>query len=165
MREVFEQYGKCILEAVVCITLLGIIFTGVTDEHGNRGLYAIIGSQIDAKGMDYKAYTDFREVYRVESEKDPPFIYFEGSRLEVGEHILSNYIKAVDYSGKVLEIRIQSILNPNGVEKIGAYHPETGKIHLSEAGVYVVRVLTFDDGNRSTEVSISIPINQKKRWL
>lgn len=165
MREVFEQYGKCILEGVVCITLMGMIFTGVTDGHGNKGLYAIIGSQIDAKGVDYKVYTDLRETYRVESEKEPPRIFFEGSRLEVGEHILSNYIKAVDYEGKELSIKVQSILDPDGVEQIDVYHSETGKIHLSEAGVYVVRVLAFDEGNRSTEVSISIPINQKKRWI
>lgn len=165
MREIFEQYGKCVLEGLICITLLSIVFVGVTDECGNRGIYAIVGAQIDTKSIDYRIYKDMRETFKEESEKSPPCVCFNGSRLEIGSHVLNDYIKALDYEGKELSLTIQSIKDSSDVEWIESYCSDTGIIYFSRPGVYRICVCAIDEGNRLTEVVIQVPVNQKKRCI
>ena len=66
MREVFEYYGRFLLEGIVLAALLGMIFGGMKDENGNQGLFAILGAKIKMETVDYRNYTDFKVVYKGE---------------------------------------------------------------------------------------------------
>lgn len=165
MREVLECYGKFALDSMVVLALMTLLFVSMTDENGNKGLYSIIGAQIEFDDVDYRGYTDFKETYKNESEKSPPSILFEGHRLEVGVHVLSNYIKAVDDAGNGLAVKVKSILAPDNVEVLETYNPDTGEIYMSQTGVYTITVIAIDDRNKFTEAMIQIPINQRKRSI
>lgn len=164
MREVFEYYGRFLLEGVVLAALFGMIFGGMKDENGNQGLFVILGDQIEMETVDYRNYTDFKVVYKRESEEAPPYIYYEGEGLEIGRHVLFDYIKAIDSEGQNISVVINSIKGANEVELIEEYNPNTGEISLSKPGVYVISVSAKDKSNKRTEAIIRIPMNQKKRY-
>lgn len=161
MKLVIEQYGKFILEAIVIIALMSIIFSSLTDNEGNKGIFAVTGAQIKIDGVDYSAYTDFRGVYKMESEKEKPKISFESGRLTIGTYALSNYIKAVDYAGNTLRLKVISIKAPDGREIVESYNQNTTEVSLLQAGVYTVTLLAVDDGNNTTKTIIQIPINNQ----
>lgn len=165
MREVFEYYGRFLIEGIVLATLLGMIFGGMKDENGNQGLCAIVGAQIEMDPEDYRSYTDFKDVYKRESEKAPPHIYYEGEGLEIGRHVLFDYIKATDSEGQDISVVINSIKGPDEVELIEEYNPYTGEISFSKPGVYAISVSAKDKSNKRTEAIIQIPMNQKKRCI
>lgn len=161
MREVIEHYGKFILESMVAIALMTIIFISLTDSGGNKGIYAITGAQLDISDQNYHTYTDFKGTYKTESEKAAPKISFESGRLVVGVHALSNYIKAVDYAGNTLALKVISIKAPDGTEIIETYNPATTNINMSQSGIYTVTLSALDDINKSQKVTIQIPINRE----
>lgn len=165
MRVLLEYYGKFVLESMVVIALVTLIFAAMTDDEGNQGIYAITGAQMKIDSIDYHTYTDFKGTYKKESEKVPPRIYFEGNRLEVGIHVLSDYIKAVDDAGNFLPIKILSIKAPDKTEMLGVYNQSTGEINLFQTGVYTVMVVATSDNNKSTKAKIQIPINHRKRFI
>lgn len=165
MREVFEYYGRFLLEGIGLAALLSMIWGGMKYESGNQGLCAIVGAQIEMEMVDYRSYTDFKTVYKRESEKAPPHIYFEGEGLEIGSHVLFNYIKALDSEGQNIGVVINSIKGPNEVELIEGYNPYTGEITFSKPGVYVISVYAKDRSNKRTEAIIKIPMNQRKRSI
>ena len=47
MHEVIKVYGKTILQAVILAGLVWLIFKGVTDESGNKGIVEIVSAQMD----------------------------------------------------------------------------------------------------------------------
>lgn len=161
MREVVEHYGRFILDGMVVIALIAIIFINLTDSEGNKGIFAITGAQLAISDQNYHTYTDFKGTYKIESEKTAPTIYFECDRLEVGVHALSNYIKAVDYVGNNLAIKVISIKAPDGTEVIGEYNHLTTEINMVQSGVYTVTVSVLNDSNRTTNATIQIPMNRK----
>lgn len=165
MREVFEYYGKFIIEGIVVIALLSLVFVGITDREGNRGIYHMTGAKMDLLNIDYRNYADFKECYKAESEKAAPSIYYVGENLETGRHVLAEYIKAVDWAERNLSIRVISIQAPDDTETIGDYNPLTGEITFSQAGVYVVHVVAKDESNKFAEAKIRIPVNYRKREI
>lgn len=161
MQEVIEHYGKFILDAMVLLLLMMLIFLEIEDESGNKGILAIIGAQINNESVNYSLYTDFKETYKKESERTAPSISCEGVSLKVGEYKLSDYIKAEDYSGQSLAVKLVSITNPDGEDVMDIYRPDTTEIFFSQAGIYTIRVSARDDGNRVTEASFEILVNEK----
>lgn len=159
MKQVIEQYGKFILSSIIVFAVLYVIFEGLMDNEGNRGIFAVIGAQIKVDNVNYNTYVDFQNVYKAESEKEAPQIRFENIRLITGIHALSNYIKAVDYAGNPLAIKVLSVCAPDGTNLLASYNNNTTEFLMSQVGIYTAKVLAVDDGNRTTEVMIQIPIN------
>ena len=160
MRLVIEHYGKFMLESIVVTALMILIFTGVTDAKGNRGIFTVTGEHISVENIDYHTYTDFKGTYKSESEKDAPKISFSSGRLSLGVHCLSSYIKAVDYGGNLLSITVLSIKAPDGSEVVDTYNQNTTEITFSQEGVYVLTIMAQDEGNRLTKTMIQIPVNR-----
>lgn len=161
MEQIVSVYGKFILEAIAIICLAGFLFWNISDDDGNIGMMEIIGGNLPEINEEYDSYTDFKEVYREESKKDAPKISFIASVVDTGRIKLSQIIKAVDYSGNEIKPVVISIKNMENVELIEDYNPETTEIELTSAGVYSVFVKATDDGNRTTECMIKIPVNNK----
>lgn len=159
MKLVIEHYGRFILDGIVVVAVMMIVFLWLTDSEGNKGIFAVTGAQINIDATDYTAYTDFKGVYKTESEKKHPRISFTGGRITIGTHTLSNYIKAVDDAGQNLAIKVSSILAPDGTEVVGTYNQNTTEITFSQSGIYTLTVSVLDEGNRMTKTNIKIPVN------
>lgn len=159
MRLVIEHYGKFVLEGIVVTALLVLIFTDLTDAIDKKGILAVTGEHISIDSMNYHAYTDFKESYKTECEKEAPKISFTSGRLFLGKHILSNYIQAKDNEGKNLKINVLSIKAPDGVEVIDSYHHDTTEIIFSQTGIYILTISALDEGNRLTMTKIQVPVN------
>jgi len=159
MKLVIEHYGKFLLEGLVVVALMALIFTGLTDENGNKGIFAVTGAQIQVEAVDYQSYSDFKNTYKAESEKENPKITSACQRLAAGAHTLSSYITAEDNAGQPLDIRVSSIKSPDGVEILDTYNADTSEILLTEPGEYLVTVSAVDGSNRMTKVAVRLPVN------
>ena len=89
-------------------------------------------------------------------------IFLIAGAIDIGKIKLSQIIKAVDYSGREIKLVVMSIKNMQNEELIENYNLETMEIDLTNAGVYSVLVKATDDGNRTTECQIKIPVNNKQ---
>lgn len=47
MHEVIKVYGKTILQAVILVGVMWLVFRGVTDENGNKGIVEIVSGHMD----------------------------------------------------------------------------------------------------------------------
>ena len=162
MEQIGSLYGKFILEGIVVVCLAGFLFWNISDTDGNAGILEIIGSNLPKIDEKYDSYTDFKEVYKEESNKDAPKIFLIAGAVDIGKIKLSQIIKAVDYSGREIKLAVMSIKNMQNEELIENYNLETMEIDLTNAGVYSVLVKATDDGNRTTECQIKIPVNNKQ---
>lgn len=161
MKQIGSMYGKFILEGIAVISLIGFLFWNMSDNDGNVGVLEIIGGKLPAVNEEYDSYTDFKAVYKEESNKDAPKISLITGAVNVGKINLSHVIKAVDYSGNEIKLAVMSIKNMENEELIENCNTETTEIELRNAGVYSVLVKATDDGNRTTECRIKIPVNNK----
>ncbi|MBR5566165.1 MAG: hypothetical protein IKW08_08400 [Roseburia sp.] len=162
MEQIGSLYGKFILEGIVVVCLAGFLFCNISDTDGNAGMLEMIGSNLPKIDEKYDSYTDFKEVYKEESNKDAPKIFLIAGAVDIGKIKLSQIIKAVDYSGSEIKLEVMSIKNMQNEELIENYNLETMEIDLTNAGVYSVLVKATDDGNRTTECQIKIPVNNKQ---
>lgn len=162
MEQIGSVYGKFILEGIAVICLIVFLFWGISDSDGNVGILEMIGGNLPEINEEYDSYTDFKEGYAEESNKDAPKITFAAGAVDTGKIKLSQIIKAVDYSGNEIKLVIMSIKNMENVELIENCNLETTEIDLTNAGVYSVLVKATDDGNRTTECRIKIPVNNKE---
>lgn len=160
MKQVVTAYGRFLLEGMVFVLLVTMVFTGIEDNEGNKGVLAMIGSQLELENTDYHAYTDFRETYQTESKKAAPVIIYSGRHLKIGKSKLTDYISAVDYAGNEIHITIKEIKDSNGLELIDSYNIATSEMIFKESGIYTVTVCATDDICQSSECRIQIPVNR-----
>ena len=64
MHEVIKVYGKTILQAVILVGVMWLVFRGVTDENGNKGiveisdqLFILDKAYIRYKSQNYVSFT------------------------------------------------------------------------------------------------------------
>lgn len=159
MKQVMESYGVFVLEALVVSLLLVLLFTQITDKAGNKGVLKIIGAGLETEGADYGSYTDF-DVYQAESAKSAPIITYDTpAALKTGSNRLADYIKATDYAGGELPIKVISVQNPAGAD-VTVECDEDTVINLTEPGIYKLTVSAVDDGNRLSTCEIKIAVNK-----
>lgn len=152
MKQVLKIYGKFMLEGIAlsCVVYLWI--------YGS--FFENIGAQLTVETMEYGSYTDFREIYLRESQKEVPQINYITGNITVGAHALAELIEAHDYAERELEIKIHSIINPKGEEQLNHYDEESENINFTMPGVYTIKVSAVDDGNRKSVCLIKIPVNK-----
>lgn len=159
MKQVITAYGKFLLEGMVFTLLMAGVFCGDWDESGKKGILAAIGERLAIEGPLHSGYTDFRDVYRTESEKKAPQITYIGGRLQTGINRLYDAVKAVDYEGKELQVRITSVKSPEGTELLDVYNQETSEVKLEQPGIYTIEVCAADDIYKVSRCMIRIPVN------
>ena len=111
MEQIGSMYGKFILEGVAVVCLAVFLFWNISDSDGSIGILQMIGSNLPKVDEEYDSYTDFKEVYKEESNKDAPKISFDAGAVDTGKIKLSQIIKAIDYSGNEMKLVIVSIKN------------------------------------------------------
>lgn len=148
------------MEGIVLVLLVTFVFTGIEDGYGNKGIFAIAGAGIDTESQRHDTYQDFSKIFKEESKKAAPQIYYKGGSLYTGTNRFSDCIGSADYTGQEIPFQVTEILSPSGADLLADYHPDTTEIHLSDAGVYTVCIRSIDDGKRVTQCRIKIPVNK-----
>ena len=157
MEQVIREYGQFLLSAITVILVISL-FVGMKDNAGNTGIFKVVGSQIEIIDIDYKKYTDFRNIYQIESGKDEPIIRYVSGHLKTGIVKLGEHIKATDYANRNLKLRITEIIGPDGENLLEQYDESTTELGMYHSGVYTVKVNALDDCNRLSECVIKIPV-------
>lgn len=162
MEQVVRNYGSALLNILAVGLLMLYLFSTVTDEAGNQGILNIIGANIQTEEINYQDYTDFT-VYAEESVKEAPSIIYDASAtMSVGINKITDYIKAADYAGNEISVKVDSIQNPYQVELINTYNPDTAEVELSQPGIYIMEVSAVDDIHKKSVCRIRIPVNKGK---
>lgn len=158
MKEIMKQHGGFLTAALVTLGVLTIIFSAVTDSDGNRGIVKIIAAHMNTDGTDYNAYVDYG-AYQTEIAIDAPVIEYQGSgSLAPGTVNVADYVKAHDYNGQELAVKLLKFCDKDGNELTDQMDQASGTITFSSAGMYSFTVKAVDSGNRKTTVVIHVPV-------
>ena len=155
MKEIMKEHGGLLVTVAVTICILTIIFSAVTDSDGNRGIVKIIAAHMNTDGTDYNAYADYG-AYQTEIAK---VIEYHGSgSLAPGTVNVADYVKAHDYNGQELAVKLLKFCDKDGNELTDQMDQASGTITFSSAGKYSFTVKAVDSGNRKTTVVIHVPV-------
>ena len=61
MHEVINVYGKTILQAIILVGVMWLVFRGVTDENGNKGIVEIVSGHMDRQTENPADFETFYE--------------------------------------------------------------------------------------------------------
>ena len=56
MHEVIKVYGKTILQAIILVGVMWLVFRGVTDENGNKGIVEIVSGHMAVSYTHLRAH-------------------------------------------------------------------------------------------------------------
>lgn len=162
MEKIMDEYGRFALDLLAMGLLLAYLFGTVTDAEGHRGILEIMGAQITVWNTDYTAYQDYH-TYEAEAQKENPVIeYIATEPMALGENRAADYIAASAWDGAELPFLIIRVEDWRGteVDLNGVYNEADNSLNFSNPGIYKVRVLASDAGNRKTECDIRIPVSR-----
>ena len=155
MEKIMDEYGRFALDLLAMGLLLAYLFGTVTDAEGHRGILKIMGAQIAVWDTDYTAYQDY-DVYEAEAQKDKPVIeYIADKPMTLGDNRVADYIAELPF----LIIRVEDWRGTE-VDLNGVYNEADNSLNFLNPGIYKVRVVASDAGNRKTECDISIPVSR-----
>lgn len=162
MEKIMDEYGRFALDLLAMGLLLAYLFGTVTDAEGHRGILEIMGAQITVWNTDYTAYQDYH-TYEAEAQKENPVIeYIATEPMALGENRAADYIAASAWDGAELPFLIIRVEDWRGteVDLNGVYNEADNSLNFSNPGIYNVRVVASDTGNRKTECDIRIPVSR-----
>ena len=159
MEQVIKAYGAFMLEGVVAVLLMFMVFLGIADKAGNRGIFAITGARLEIENSNHKNYIDFKEAYLRESQKALPEIIYSDLHMQIGTNKLADYIQAFDETGTELPIKVLSILSMDGSEMIAEYNYDSTEIYFASPGIYTVKVSAVAANKKSTICTIRVPVS------
>lgn len=162
MEKIMDEYGRFALDLLAMGLLLAYLFGTVTDAEGHRGILEIMGAQITVWNTDYTAYQDYH-TYEAEAQKENPVIeYIATEPMALGENRAADYIAASAWDGAELPFLIIRVEDWRGteVDLNGVYNEADNSLNFSNPGIYKVRVVASDTGNRKTECDIRIPVSR-----
>lgn len=158
MEQIIHIYGKALLAILITGILIGWIFFGMEDDSGNRGIFQIAGARVETGIADPKDYAEFDNFLTEGSYEKPVISYIAAGSLHTGQQDLRNSIRAVDYAGNQLQIKILNCKNPADV-LLESCNGES-VYFFSEPGIYTVEVMAMDEGRRKTACQIKIPVQR-----
>ena len=162
MEKIMDEYGRFALDLLAMCLLLAYLFGTVTDAEGHRGILEIMGAQIAVWNTDYTAYQDF-DTLETEAQKDKPVIeYIAYKPMTLGDNRAADYIAASAWDGAELPFLIIRVEDWRGteVDLNGVYNEADNSLNFLSPGIYKVRVIAKDSGNRKTECDIRIPVSR-----
>lgn len=158
MEQIVRIYGKFLLNAMVVVLLIGMILTGFMDDAGNRGIFHMIGAYLAAAEIEEAIPEDFK-VYQQEGLKEPPVIFLEKmGTLHTGVHVMSEYVKAVDYNQRELSIQLLGCYDSEERE-LEFCNMETSEVYFENSGIYTIEVGAADAENRRSICCIKLAVN------
>lgn len=159
MEQIIQTYGKVFLSAVSVTLLAVLLLTTISDEAGNRGIFRILGGYLEAE-MKVSAKPEEFQTMETENQKSAPEISMvQSGMFSVGTIKCTEFLKAVDYQGKELPVKLLKLENPAGEEMEEQSQWENGRMEIKEPGIYTLTVQAMDEDNRKTVSVIRIPVN------
>lgn len=159
MEQIIRTYGVFLLETVAILFMLILLFYGITDEGGNRGVLRMIGHYLEGEQEEIPAGHDFA-VFQEEGGKASPQIVCElGQALDVGMYRMDTYIKAIDSSGREIPIKITNVFNEQG-DDVTLNETNNMEVFFNKAGIYTIWVTAMDESNKISRSQVRIPVNE-----
>lgn len=156
MEQIIRQYGKFLFEAAVLAALAWLLFSGLMDAQGNRGVLAIAGAGLAEE--DVVLQREDIMCYERECEKSAPTIsYVADGILYTGEYAVEEILYASDNTGSPVAVRIESVSSPRG--SVQTYTAGIENITFGECGVYTLCASAVDASNRKAVYRFTIPVN------
>ena len=84
--------------------------------------------------------------------------YYGSGSLAPGTVNVADYVKAHDYNGQELAVKLLKFCDKDGNELTDQMDQASGTITFSSAGMYSFTVKAVDSGNRKTTVVIHVPV-------
>lgn len=173
MREVMKRYGSFIFAGIVIMIMLILVFSGVQDGEGNRGVLAIFAAHMDTEGKTYDTYGDY-DAYNAEGMKDfPQITYQDAGHLPVGTVAFLDQVTVTDHSGRVLGyagstvdeterslgyFKIVKFQDGAGNDLYANVNADTGELTFPAPGIYEVTLRAQDDGCRNSIAAIRVAV-------
>lgn len=159
MEQIIRQYGRFLLEAAVFAVLMWLLFAGITDEEGNRGILRILGAEVEIE-EEIPERVDV-SCYEQECEVSAPVIsYTAEGILYTGEYQVAEILSAVDSTGNPLTVRVKSVSHPRG--GVQTYTADVESIVFQERGIYTLCAMAVDASNRKAVCEFTIPVNGRE---
>lgn len=159
MEQIIQTYGKVFLSAVSVTLLAVLLLTTISDEAGNRGIFRILGGYLESEMKVSEKPEEFQTM-EIENQKSAPEIsIIQSGTFSVGTIKCTEFLKAADYQGKELPVKLLKLENPAGEEMEGQSQWENGRMEVREPGIYTLTVQAMDEDNRKTVSVIRIPVN------
>lgn len=159
MEFIIKIYGKFLLEAVIVGMFLLLLLVGIRDEHGNIGVFHMIGSCLEEEqtvlGGDF---TNFAE----ESKRSAPQIFYKKEEAVcLGSYNTTDLFGSIDCEGAELLPQVQAVYNLQGDLETEAYDVDTMQISFHKPGIYTVQVCAVDLWNRESVCKFQVPVNTR----
>lgn len=159
MEQIIRQYGRFLLEAAVLAALMWLLFAGLSDTQGNRGILAIAGTGF-AVGETISPRVDVACFERECEGSAPTISYVAEGILYTGEYAVEEILSAVDGAGNPIPVRIEAVSHPRG--GVRTYTADTRSIAFDERGIYTLCTSAVDAANRKIVCRFTIPVNGRR---
>lgn len=157
MEQVLQCYGKGIAAGIVLITVMVLLFAGIRDEQGNRGIINIVKTWIPEEETitENAAIDAFAEAGEVAY---PTIRYAYNGMLHRGAYLPGDLFSAVDGMGEERSVLWCEMTDPHG--NSCTIESQQGDVVFDVEGIYTVRVCATDEANRRSVCEFQIPVNR-----
>ena len=152
-----DRYGKGIAAGIVLITVMVLLFAGIRDEQGNRGIINIVKTWIPEEETitENAAIDAFAEAGEVAY---PTIRYAYNGMLHRGAYLPGDLFSAVDGMGEERSVLWCEMTDPHG--NSCTIESQQGDVVFDVEGIYTVRVCATDEANRRSVCEFQIPVNR-----
>ena len=159
MEQVLQCYGKGIAAGIVLIAVMVLLFAGIRDEQGNRGLINIVKTWIPEEETitENAAIDAFAEAGEVAY---PTIRYAYNGMLHRGAYLPGDLFSAVDGMGEERSVLWCEMTDPHG--NSCTIESQQGEVVFDVEGIYTVRVCATDEANRRSVCEFQIPVRRQK---
>ncbi len=163
MEHIIQIYGKVFVSAAAAVLLAALLLGRISDRQGNQGILSMAGAHLSAVLPPSGTPEEFRTVDAENQKKAPEILFQQKDSFYAGKIKILEWIKAVDYQGRELPVRLLKLENPDGDDITGQYHKEDGWLEMTMPGIYTMTVWALDEDNRKTVAAIHLPVNPVRR--
>lgn len=157
MEQVLQCYGKGIAAGIVLAAVLVLLFAGIRDGQGNRGIVNIVKTWIPEEEIiiEDAGIDAFAEAGGVAY---PTIRYAYSGMLHKGAYLPGDLFSAVDGMGEERSVLWCGMTDPHG--NSCTIESQQGEIVFGVEGIYTVRVCAVDEANRRSVCEFQIPVNR-----
>lgn len=162
MKQVIVSYGMFLLDAVLIGLLFLLLFAGIKDDKGNRGIFSIIGAELETGETENKVYREF-EVYQSEAGRAMPTIVYQNTGIVyTGIFVVSDQIRARDADGEELHVSLLAVSEPGTGGTFFPVLPGTKEVDFRNSGIYRLKVTAVDARRKRSTCIIAVPVNERR---
>lgn len=167
MKALFEEYSGVVISIFCVISVLGILFFGITDKNGNRGIYNILGAEVNNSSSTEAPDNGSYNAMDGYANKTKPTVEQRKTRIVAGTvYNITDLFKVTDSKGddatisKITSITLNDV--SGDVDKTSSYASDTKSITFPGKGTYtiVMKIKDRQTGKRTT-ISTNVLVNSR----